>query len=241
MRRGDLWHPKSMFEQRWRDAGAPDPLRCVGGYAVLQPLHREPVLGLPFDFVSVASFSPYVLRAAAFADVGGLDEGMADPGDCAIVQDFELSMRLWRSGWQARSAAARGAKAAAAARRRRGAAQVGRLRGPHDSNIFASAGEGGTHQGESFARCWVKMQQLAHAFVERQVGPGVEQARDPAVRSDPHGAERRRGAAAAAGVGNGQGVQRDAREHARGAAALGALLRGAPPLHCAPPARPRLQ
>ena len=54
-------------------------------------------LGVPFQFVSVADFSPFAVRASALAAVGGLDEGMARPGECGIFTDYELCMRLWAS------------------------------------------------------------------------------------------------------------------------------------------------
>lgn len=28
------------------------------------------------------------------------DEGLADPGECGILQDWELSTRMWLKGWQ---------------------------------------------------------------------------------------------------------------------------------------------
>lgn len=31
-----------------------------------------------------------------------MDEAAADPGECGIQADWELSMRFWWSGWQAR-------------------------------------------------------------------------------------------------------------------------------------------
>ena len=57
--------------------------------------------GLPFQFVSVADYSPYAVRAEALRDIGGLDEGLAEEGECGIFTDYELSMRLWLARWQA--------------------------------------------------------------------------------------------------------------------------------------------
>lgn len=63
--------------------------------------YRDPLTGsLPFEFVSVVDFSPMAIRRAALVDVGGMDEGLAAPGECGIFTDFELSLRLWASGWQ---------------------------------------------------------------------------------------------------------------------------------------------
>jgi hypothetical protein len=48
----------------------------------------------------VADFAPLSVRRAALLDVGGLDEGMAEPGQCGIASDWELCTRLWVAGWQ---------------------------------------------------------------------------------------------------------------------------------------------
>ena len=53
--------------------------------------------GVPFQFVSVVDFGPFAVRASAFNAVGRLDEGMAQPGECGVFTDFELSLRLWVS------------------------------------------------------------------------------------------------------------------------------------------------
>lgn len=94
--------------------------------------HQE----VPFQFVTVADFSPYAVRAAAFHHVGGMDEGLALPGECGIFTDYELSMRMWASGWQV--------------------AQM-RVRG----GLRAGEGVGGTHASEKVGlQCWDKQQQL---------------------------------------------------------------------------------
>lgn len=80
-----------------------NPSDCAGGVSLFRyqgPTHRDPVLDLPFNFVSVASFSPFSVRREAFLDVGGMDEAAADPGECGIQADWELSMRFWWGGWQ---------------------------------------------------------------------------------------------------------------------------------------------
>ena len=62
--------------------------------------HSDPSLdGLRYQYVMVADFAPLVLRAAAYADVGGVDEGAAPPGESGIMLDFELTLRLWAAGW----------------------------------------------------------------------------------------------------------------------------------------------
>lgn len=65
-----------------------------------------PRRGIPFQFVSVADYAPYALRASAFREIGGLDEGFANEGECGI---FSARARLRRSCTLARSPAASGA------------------------------------------------------------------------------------------------------------------------------------
>lgn len=90
----------AFFEQHFPGLSPGD---CAGGVSHQRyqgPTHRDPQLDLPFNFVAVASFSPFSVRAEAFADVGMLDEAAADPGECGIQADWELSMRFWWGGWQ---------------------------------------------------------------------------------------------------------------------------------------------
>ena len=77
-----------------------------GAYGVL---HQDPAHGLPFEFVSVADYAPYAVRREAYLEVGGMDEGVVEPGECGIMTDYELSLRFWMAGWQARRAAGRAA------------------------------------------------------------------------------------------------------------------------------------
>ena len=55
--------------------------------------------GLAYQHVHVTDFSPLVVRATAFADVGGCDEGLVPSGESGIVTDYELSYRMWAAGW----------------------------------------------------------------------------------------------------------------------------------------------
>ncbi len=62
--------------------------------------YSDPLLGgLRYQFTAVADFSPLALRASAYADVGGCDEGGAPPGESGISLDFELTFRMWAAGW----------------------------------------------------------------------------------------------------------------------------------------------
>ena len=97
--------------------------------------------GVPFQFVTVADFSPFAVRASALAAVGGLDEGLAAPGECGIFTDYELSLRMWAAGWQVGHMALRG-------------------------GMRAGEGVGGTHVSEKVGlQCWDKQVQLNTAVV----------------------------------------------------------------------------
>ena len=62
--------------------------------------HFDPALdNMRYQYVAVADFAPLVVRATAYADVGGCDEGGVPPGESGIHLDFELSLRLWAAGW----------------------------------------------------------------------------------------------------------------------------------------------
>ena len=94
---------------------------------------------------SVADLAPFAFRSDAYLEVGGLDEGLAEPGECAIGQDYELSTRLWLSGWQ-----------------------VGRLAGRGGGRLFGLGGTGGTHANHfSHLQCWVKQGVLLGPASER--------------------------------------------------------------------------
>ena len=63
--------------------------------------YTDPLLGgLRYQYVTVADFAPLVVRATAYADVGGIDEGAVLPGESGILLDYEVCMRLWAAGWQ---------------------------------------------------------------------------------------------------------------------------------------------
>ena len=51
---------------------------------------KDPDLNVDFQCVGVAEHAPYSFRRSAFVDIGGLDEGSAEPGQCGIVSDWEV-------------------------------------------------------------------------------------------------------------------------------------------------------
>jgi hypothetical protein len=61
--------------------------------------HYDPELQLRYQYVTVADFAPLVVRASAYADIGGCDEGAVPPGESGILLDYEMTMRLWAAGW----------------------------------------------------------------------------------------------------------------------------------------------
>ena len=131
----EFWFPASAHASYGNASGAPAGRR-MPQHAIM---YRHG--GVPFQFVTVADFSPFAVRAAALAAVGGLDEGLASPGDCGIFTDYELSLRMWAAGWQVGHMALRG-------------------------GMRAGEGVGGTHVNEKVGlQCWDRQVQLNTAVV----------------------------------------------------------------------------
>jgi hypothetical protein len=59
----------------------------------------EPELNVRMDYVELADFGPFAIRKTVFHELGGLDEGMSEPGQCGIWSDWEMCMRTWLSGY----------------------------------------------------------------------------------------------------------------------------------------------
>jgi hypothetical protein len=68
--------------------------------AAYRTFFKDPVSGLDFQFAGAMDFAPMTMRRSAYLDIGGIDEGMGEPGQCAIMSDWELSSRMWLAGWQ---------------------------------------------------------------------------------------------------------------------------------------------
>ncbi|KAG1661003.1 hypothetical protein FOA52_007168 [Chlamydomonas sp. UWO 241] len=104
---------------------------------------REPELGVGMAFAQVVDFGPLAVRASAFEAVGGLDEGLSDAGVCGIYSDWELSHRMWASGWHVAYMPLQGRK--------------------EDNQA-----ESGTHKPETGVRCWGRqMGRAGGMFTER--------------------------------------------------------------------------
>lgn len=95
---------------------------------------KDGVSNIVFQFISLADFGPYAFRRTAYIDIGGLDEGMSEAGQCGIQSDFDVSMRLWAAEYL-----------------------VGHIYLP-PLHLFEGddSGAGGTHKGKMFAQCWVR-------------------------------------------------------------------------------------
>ncbi len=50
--------------------------------------------------MGASDYAPFSFRKAAYLDIGGIDEGMGEPGQCGILSDWEISSRMWLAGWQ---------------------------------------------------------------------------------------------------------------------------------------------
>jgi hypothetical protein len=71
---------------------------CSQGWAEAARFY-DPILNLRVQFTSVADYAPFSVRKSALIDVGGVDEGLSEPGECGIYSDADLCMRLWASGY----------------------------------------------------------------------------------------------------------------------------------------------
>ena len=56
--------------------------------------------GVPFMFVAGVNIGPLLVRREAFLRVGGFDESFSCAGEPGIQLDMELSLALWRAGYQ---------------------------------------------------------------------------------------------------------------------------------------------
>ena len=56
--------------------------------------------GMPFMFVAGVNIGPLLVRREAFLRAGGFDEAFSCAGEPGIQLDTELSLQLWRIGYQ---------------------------------------------------------------------------------------------------------------------------------------------
>eukprot|EP00897_Mesotaenium_endlicherianum_P000751 jgi/Mesen1/10677/ME000009S10468 len=62
--------------------------------------HVDPVSGVNMRFVGLVDLGPIAFRRAAFAEIGGLDEGLSKPGEPAVWTDWHVALRMWLAGYQ---------------------------------------------------------------------------------------------------------------------------------------------
>ena len=76
----------------------------AGGPSTSQALSASDDLGstegLPFMFVAGVNIGPLLVRREAFLRAGGFDEAFSCAGEPGIQLDTELSLQLWRLGYQ---------------------------------------------------------------------------------------------------------------------------------------------
>jgi len=110
---------------------------------------RDPVTKVAMQFVFLADYAPVALRRTAFKAVGGIDEGLMEPGECAIQTDWELCKRLWLAGYQVAYM------------------ELNRA-GLQDS----SGNPSGTHTPTSEHRCWGRQNRLSGGLSNERHGDG---------------------------------------------------------------------
>ena len=70
------------------------------GVPPCKPIPIQASAGLPFMFVAGVNIGPLVVRRDAFLRVGGFDEAYSCVGEPGIQLDTELSLQMWRHGYQ---------------------------------------------------------------------------------------------------------------------------------------------
>ncbi|EFJ48071.1 hypothetical protein VOLCADRAFT_91271 [Volvox carteri f. nagariensis] len=109
----------------------------------------DPSTGNFFTFPLQVDYAPMALRRAALLHVGGVDEGMSDVGECGIVSDWELSIRMWTAGWH-----------------------VGFM--PLLRRVRVDDAEGTTHSPKNVMRCWDRQMWLGGLVYSARWGNGLE-------------------------------------------------------------------
>ncbi|KAG2454524.1 hypothetical protein HYH02_000371 [Chlamydomonas schloesseri] len=110
-------------------------------------LFSDPGTGAHFTFPLHTDYAPVAFRRSALRNVGGVDEGMSDPGECGIVSDWELSVRMWAAGWH-----------------------VGFM--PLLEKQRINNEEGSTHRPDVVRRCWARQQDLGRRVYNARWGTG---------------------------------------------------------------------
>ena len=95
---------------------------------------------IPLMFVEKVDMAPLAVRRSAYLHIGGMDETMTEPGECGILTDWDLSLRMWVAGWHVMTTT-----------------QV----------VMTHDGQpGGTHKPETQDRCWGKQSSITGAVLK---------------------------------------------------------------------------
>jgi hypothetical protein len=65
-----------------------------------KPIPLQTASGAPLRFVAGVNVGPLLLRRETFLQLGGFDEAFSCVGEPGIHLDMDLSLALWRHGWQ---------------------------------------------------------------------------------------------------------------------------------------------
>jgi hypothetical protein len=81
------------------------PLRKIAekvswGTPPCKPIPLEAAFGVPFMFVAGVNIGPLLVRREAFLRIGGFDEAFSCVGEPGIQLDTELSLQMWKHGYQ---------------------------------------------------------------------------------------------------------------------------------------------
>mmetsp|Transcript_27600 Transcript_27600/g.60380 ORF Transcript_27600/g.60380 Transcript_27600/m.60380 type:complete len:448 (+) Transcript_27600:355-1698(+) len=109
---------------------------------------QDPQIGLTLQFVEKVDMAPLAVRRSAYMHVGGMDEGTTEPGECGILTDWDLCLRMWVAGWQVLA--------------------TKQVHMQHDHET------GGTHRPETAERCWGKQQGIAGSVMQTHIDIELE-------------------------------------------------------------------
>uniref|UniRef100_A0A7S0R483 Glycosyltransferase 2-like domain-containing protein n=1 Tax=Chlamydomonas leiostraca TaxID=1034604 RepID=A0A7S0R483_9CHLO len=109
----------------------------------------DPSTGVAMHWVYVTDFAPLAARRSALRAVGGIDEGMMEPGQCAIITDWELCKRMWTAGYQ-----------------------VSYMNVNRDGRQDRSGNPSGTHTPESEDKCWGAQMRRSQFTANQRWGEG---------------------------------------------------------------------
>ncbi|GAX77943.1 hypothetical protein CEUSTIGMA_g5385.t1 [Chlamydomonas eustigma] len=106
---------------------------------------RDPMTGIPTQYVLNADYAPLAFRKSAWKHIGGIDETMSEAGECGIFGDWEFTTRMWMAGYQV----------------------MYMTRPPKEPDV---GHDSGTHKPETADRCWGRQARLASGMYWSRYG-----------------------------------------------------------------------